>query len=70
LEELMDWAEQAMREEEFAEEYFTALFAGMSRGCYHYCPPHPIPLLQGERGPKNDLFMPMQTAVRGKIAST
>jgi len=31
--------------------------------CYRYFSPHPVPLPQGERGPKNNLFMQMQTAV-------
>src|SRR5262245_62927627 len=29
----------------------------------HDLSPHPVPLPQGERGPKNDLFIHIQTAV-------
>src|SRR2546423_15576109 len=36
-----------------------------ARGWLQHCrtPPHPIPLPQGEREPKNDLFIQLQTAV-------
>jgi hypothetical protein len=34
LEELVDWAEQALMEGEFAEDHLTALFAWVSKGCY------------------------------------